>query len=79
MVDEDDQAERFQLNLNGVYELAGIFRLTEIAIGRTLARSCGEVGSAEDNYFFHWCCFFWLGDKIAENGDYTIFIFILLF
>lgn len=53
MVDKDDQAERFQLNLDGVYEKAGIFRLTEIAIGRTLTRSCGEVGSAENNYFCH--------------------------
>lgn len=59
MVDKDEkveQVERFQLNLDGVYELAGVFRLIKIAIGRTLARSCDEVGSAENNYFFH--CYF---------------------
>lgn len=56
MVDKDNQAERFQLNLDGAYKLAGEFRLAKLAIWRTLARSCGEVGSAENNYFCH--CYF---------------------
>ena len=79
VVDEDEITEIFQFRLDGVDKVTGVISFAELAVGRGFARCCGEVGSAEDNYFFHCCCCFWLGDKIAENCDYTIFIFILLF
>ena len=76
MVDEDEITEIFQFRLDGVGKVTGVISFAELAVGRGFARCCGEVGSAEDNYFFHCCCCFWLGDKIAENGDYTIFLFL---
>lgn len=74
MVDEDEITEIFQFRLDGVDKVTGVISFAELAVGRGFARCCGEVGSAEDNYFFH-CFFLFWGSATKSPRTVTILFF----